>query len=90
MNLLPFIISWAALATVVLCLAIYRKVVARKEDDFLHVDGGQAVSEQAAVAKKLEVIDRWGKILTIVAFVYALAILGMFLYNGWTDSTKLQ
>jgi len=42
------------------------------------------------VAKKLEVIDRWGKILTIVAFVYALAILGLFLYNGWTESTKLQ
>ena len=30
-----------------------------------------------------QVIDRWGKMLTIIAFLFALVLLGMFLYNGW-------
>jgi hypothetical protein len=91
MNYMPYIVSWGALATVVIVLAIYRKMVAGKEDDFLHVDGGQVVEQQAALSKKLDAIDKWGKGLTIVAFVYALIIGGLFMYNAWVEgSTKIQ
>jgi hypothetical protein len=93
MNYIPFIVSWGALATVVIVLAVYRKMVASKEDDFLHVDGGHAgaVEQQAIVAKKLDAIDRWGKGLTILAFVYALLIGGLFMYNAWVEGgTKIQ
>lgn len=90
MNMLPLVVAWAALATVVLALAAYRKMIARKEDDYLHVDSNVAVQQQEAVAKKLEVIDKWGKILTVLAVVFALVLLGIFLYNGWNDSaTKI-
>ena len=88
MNLLPLVLSWAVLATIVIGLAVYRSVVARKEDDYLHVNTDVA-SQQRAVATKLEHIERWGKLLTIVVALYALVLLGMFLYNGWVDSTRV-
>jgi hypothetical protein len=90
MNLMPFVVSWAVLATLVLALAIYRYFVARNEDDFVHVDGSH-VSNQQAIAKKLDAIDKWGKLLTIVAAVYAVVIGGFFMYSSWVESgTKLQ
>ena len=90
MNLMPFIVSWAVLATIVLALAIYRYFVARNEDDFVHVDGSH-VSAQQQLAKKLDAIDRWGKILTIFTAAYALIIGGLFMYASWIESgTKLQ
>jgi len=90
MNLMPFIVSWAVLATIVLALAIYRYFVARNEDDYVHVDGSH-VSTQQAMVKRLDNIDRWGKILTIVVAVYALVIGGLFMYSSWIESgTKIQ
>ena len=90
MNLMPFIFSWAVLATIVLALAVYRYFVARNEDDCIHV-GVSHVSTQQAMVKRLDNIDRWGKILTIVVAVYALVIGGLFMYSSWIESgTKIQ
>ncbi len=89
MNLMPFIVSWAVLATAVLVLAFYRRMVANKEDDYLHVEN-DVTAQQIAVAKKLEAIDKWGKILTVIAGVYGLIIIGMFLYNGWMHPPKAE
>lgn len=89
MNLTPWVIGWAVLTVIVIILAIYRWVVANQEDDSLHVSETEAaiVSQQVAVAKKLAAIDRWGKLLTIIAALYGLALLGAYLYQGWTDSS---
>jgi hypothetical protein len=78
------------LATIVLALAVYRYFVARNEDDYVHVDGSH-VSAQQAIMKKLDGIDRWGKLLTIVVAAYALVIGCLFMYSEWVaTSTKLQ
>ena len=82
MQIMPFVVSWAVLATVVIGLAFYRKIVARKEDDYLHFEDGVS-TRQEAMARKLEAIDKWGKLLTILAAVYSLVVLGVVLYNGW-------
>lgn len=87
MNMIPLVVSWAVLATAVLALAFYRRAIANKEDDYLHVSTDVA-SQQIALAKKLEVIDKWGKILTIAAAVFGLIILALFLYNGWINPPK--
>ncbi len=89
MNLIPLVVSWAVLATAVLVLAFYRRAVANKEDDYLHVNADVA-AQQTAVAKKLEAIDRWGKILTIVAAVFGLIIIALFMYNGWMHPPKAE
>ncbi len=90
MNLMPFIASWAVLATIVLALAIYRYFIARNEDDYIHVDGAH-VSNQEALAHRLDAIDRWGKLLTIIVAAYAVVIGGLFMYTEWVaTSTKIQ
>jgi len=87
-NLTPFVIGWAVLALVVCALAIYRKAVSRHEDDFLHVRDSETnlVAEQGAIASKLLVIDRWGKITTVVALVYGLALAGSYVYLSWVTN----
>jgi hypothetical protein len=89
MNIVPLVVSWAILASIVVGLAFYRKIVARKEDDFLHVDAGLE-NQQRAMAKKLEAIDKWGKLFTIIAGIFTLILLAALLYNGWTSSATLS
>jgi hypothetical protein len=87
MNLTPLVVSWAVLATAVLLLAFYRRKIASKEDDYLHVNNDVA-AQQTTLAKKLEGIDRWGKILTIVAAAFGLLLFVLFLYNGWVNPPR--
>jgi peptidoglycan/LPS O-acetylase OafA/YrhL len=87
MNMIPLVVSWAVLASAVLALALYRKSIAAKEDDNVHVNTDMA-AQQIALAKKLEGIDRWGKILTIIAGVFGLILVALFLYNGWVNPPK--
>jgi hypothetical protein len=78
---------WAALALVVIVLAIYRYKIASKDDGMVHVaDSEQGVAaEQALIVRKLDVIDRWGKSLTVVLVLFGLALAGYFLYQQWTE-----
>jgi heme/copper-type cytochrome/quinol oxidase subunit 2 len=81
-NLLPYAIFWGVLAIVVVFLIIYRKSVSSHEDDSLHLEGG-APSQQMALAHRLELIDRWGKTLTIVVALYGVALAAIYLYQIW-------
>ena len=54
MSLTPFLILWSLLAVAVVTLIVWRKAVASKEDDNLHVLEGefQQTTQQVVVAKK--------------------------------------
>lgn len=82
---------WAVLALLVLGIAIYRKVLSNKEDDTMHLADAEAglVSEQTVLARKLEVIDKWGKLLTVVVVVYGLVLAGLLLYQGWVEASRM-
>lgn len=88
-TLIPHIIIWAVLTTLVIFLAVYRKRVNSTVDETLHVLDAEAsvVPTQAAVAKKLGTIDLWGKTLTVIAFLYLLAIAGVYIYSVFTDQS---
>ncbi len=83
MNYTMLVSIWVAMAAVVATLAIYRALVARKEDDFLHVRDSeiQLTQTQAAVDRQLNTIDLWGKALTAAVVVYGLIIAGLYLYD---------
>ena len=87
-NLLPFAVLWALLAATVIALIIYRKMVAGQEDDALHVSQANVVSRQAEVAHKLDQIDRWGKILTVVTVVAGLALATAYVYQSWVQASN--
>ena len=85
-------IVWAILATAVVVLAVYRKLASRAEDDVIHVQEAQAavIGKQDALARTLDVIDRWGKTLTVIVVAYGLVLLGSFLYTSWEQSQHLS
>jgi len=89
MNLTPFLIAWVVLASFVLVLAGYRRLVARSEDDFLHVREGDTslVSHQASIAGRLDLVDKWGKALTVVAFAFGLILAALYVYEKWVETS---
>lgn len=92
MNLMPYIIGWCALVVVVLALALYRWMITEKEDDTIHVSDadGAVLSQQMAIAKKLDALDRWGKILTVLAVLYGLALAVWYGYLKWMETTAFE
>jgi hypothetical protein len=85
-DVLPFAVSWTILALIVLGLIVYRKVIASREDDTLHVMDNTATAQQSTVARKLEMIDKWGKGLTVLAFLYGLVVAVVYFYNVWNTT----
>lgn len=81
-------IIWVVLTLTVIGLAVARKIAARNEDDLVHLTGGaeQAISQQVAVARKLEWFDHWGKTLTIADGLFALVLVAIMLYTAWQES----
>ena len=92
MSFVPFVILWILLALTVLTLFVWRKMVSSKEDDNLHVlDGASAAksAEQVAVAQKLDLIDKWGKIATIVAVVYGVILGALYVWQSWIQNSSI-
>ena len=84
LDLTPFFVFGIVLVAGVITLALWRKVVARQEDDTLHVlEGSAVIHHQVDVAHKLDAIDKWGKVMTVVAAVYLLVILAIYVYQQW-------
>ena len=80
MNFLPLAIVWIVLALVVLALFLWRQAIARNEDDSLHVMHGTLTS-QTSLSQKLDVIDKWGKILTVITVLMGLLIAAAYIYG---------
>jgi hypothetical protein len=87
-NFIPLFVVWAVLAIGVLAMFIWRRAVASNEDDSLHVLHG-ALAPQTAVAQKLDVIDKWGKILTVITVVLGLAIATAYVYGQFVGRASI-
>ena len=88
--LTPFLAGWIAMACGVAALAIYRKTISSHEDDTLHVSASTSirVSQQADVAHRLDMVDRWGKVITVIAGVYGLALAAAYTYQIWVEGSR--
>ena len=78
-----FVIFWAILGFATLALALYRKFVSMREDDYLHLAAGEQrlIPQQVATFHKLGSIDRWGVSLTIATVAFGLALAAVYLYQ---------
>jgi len=81
----PFVALWAMLAVAVIGLIVYRRFVSASEDDMIHISdaSGTVTSQQVTVAQKLDQIDKWGKMLTVVAVTYGVVLAGIYVYQSW-------
>ena len=87
--LTPFLAGWVVLACAVAGLAIYRKMIASQEDDVIHVSAESTlISKQADVAHRLDMVDRWGKLLTVVLFVCGILLAVAYGYQIWTEGSQ--
>jgi uncharacterized membrane protein len=90
-SLLPFAILWVILASAVIVLIVRRKMVASHEDDTIHMNAaGPAISDQVAVAGKLEQIDKWGKLLTVITVALGLLVAAAYVYQFWVNSAQIN
>jgi hypothetical protein len=90
MTFTPFVALWTALALITAGLALYRKLVSAREEDYIHLGAGEErmISDQKVMARKLDVIDRWGKTLTILTTASGLVLASFYLYNAWLESLR--
>jgi hypothetical protein len=88
--LTPFVAGWVVLACVVAGLAIYRRTISTREDDMLHVTDGESgrIPNQAEVAHRLDMVDRWGKLVTLVVTLYGLLLAAAYSYQIWTEGSR--
>lgn len=92
MNLTFVVSIWVVLGIATLALAVYRSVLAtHHEEDVVHLGPGeeQEIPRQAALARKLDVIDRWGKVLTIFVVIIGLGLAAAYLYQAWLDPSSV-
>ena len=87
-NLVPYLVIWVVLAAVVIVLFAWRQAVARKEDDTVHVLGNDTSPEQNVVAQKLEMIDKWGKLATLVAVVFGVLLGAAYIAQVWINTSR--
>ena len=88
-NLMPYFVLWVVLAVVVIGMIIWRKTVSSHEDETLHVLDAGAASQQLDVSHKLDVIDKWGKILTAIAVVFGLILGAIYMYQSWVAMSRV-
>jgi len=89
LDLRPFFVLWIVLATSVIALIVRRKMLAIHEDDSLHVMQAGAAAQQVVLANKLDQIDKWGKILTVIAVVFGLLVGAAYVTQVWVQSSQI-
>ena len=91
MNVLvnPFFLLLVVMVVCVSGLALYRKMIASQEDDTVHLSAAQTVVvRQQELAQRLEKIDRWGKLITIITAVYGVGVAAYLIYLEWISSSR--
>lgn len=79
-NLLVWI--WVALVVTVLALAIYRNLAGIHGDEHFHILGAE-VKKETITLRRIEAIERWGQLLTVLAVIYGLVLAGTYLYETY-------
>jgi hypothetical protein len=85
LDLRPFLALWLLVIAAVIVVAFWRRSVAVQEDPALHLGTAHAgtAAQQIAIAKKLGQIDKWVKLLTVIAAIMGVLLGAAYLYKGW-------
>jgi hypothetical protein len=77
------VILWAALGVTTLGLALYRKLLAMREDTYVHISEGEQryIPGQVATFHRIEHVDRWGVTLTIITAIFGLTLAAAYVYQ---------
>lgn len=82
-DMKTYFIAWILLTGVILLLAVYRWLQAKKQYTVLHLRESEVgmIPEQVTYAHTLNVIDRLGEALTAIAFISGVAMIVAYVYS---------
>lgn len=82
MNLTPYVALWIVLAILVLGLALYRRILSTHADNYVHLSQGEAqlIPRQIQINHRLNTVDRWGEMLTVVTLFAGIALASAYVY----------
>ena len=88
MNMELVYVAWGVVFAAYAAIALTRWGVGKREDDHLHFRESeqQLVSNQAGIAHKLDVLDRWKTALLVGTVLLGLAIGAIQAYVVWQQS----
>lgn len=83
MTLTALGVLFACFGLMTVGLALYRKFLSMKEDDYIHVGPGEEklIPQQVEMANKMARIDHWGEVLTVVTVAFGLMLGAAYLYH---------
>ena len=81
------LIAWGVVTAALICVMIYRSALQTHEEDqiFLDAAGESMAQEQRAIVSKIEKLGMPISGLAILSGVILLAIVGMWLYQGYKN-----
>lgn len=84
-------VLWSLLVIAAIGLALYRKLMASRADDLIHVGevAEKLIPQQVETSQKLDAIDHWFKILMVTTLIFGLVIAAIVLYQGWVQNQIL-
>jgi hypothetical protein len=90
-DMTPFVAIFVVLGLVTLGLALYRRLITADEEDVVRLGPGEEreIPKQQALAQRLNVIDRWGKTLTVLTLIIGIGIGCAYLYKAWLDPSSV-
>jgi hypothetical protein len=88
MNLNVLLTLWSGLLLATVAVSVLRWNAGQKEDDHLHMlDDAKLISAQIATAHRLDVLDRWIRVLLVLTLLLGLALGALHMYNVWLQGT---
>ncbi len=90
MNLVVHVAVLTLLAVVLFAVWMYRKWLDDHEDHNIHLrntaSDTNTIVVQENINKRLEMLEKTIRYLTIIVIVYAVVVAGVAIYNGWNSS----
>jgi hypothetical protein len=79
-----------AMTVVVAGIALYRKIVTRRDDEVLHIadPSGEVSANERNVSRSLKKVDNVGIALTVATALYGIALFAIYLYTGFTQQGR--
>jgi hypothetical protein len=73
-----------------IAFALYRKFLSMHEENFIHLGPGEEtyISKQAALARKLHRVDRWGETMTVLTAAGGILLVVLYVYRAWELSLR--
>ncbi|MBI3694890.1 MAG: hypothetical protein HY238_08630 [Acidobacteria bacterium] len=82
-DLMPWLIAWGILTTVVIALALYRTTLAAHDPPGLSLADAHVTDVQKQIEHRLVAVDRWGKALTVLSGAMILFIAALWSYQTY-------